>query len=278
MSQTSPTVRNSHEQSLAVNNLNQASQLIAGNTGWAVARLIASSVKVGTPGRPKTHAVHDIPQKVSIKQAEGILGKSQDTIARYLDAWAKASADGLCTPASELTPEDGQTADLPDAADWDRYYNPRRNTPKPPVTTQPEPSVAAQQMTDDETSEFITKAIQANPAHESAARKALDDAYTVRAEKSQAKLQRSKDEAEARRKDDQLHTSLGLIVKLRKVQRDVKELFDAADGIAPLSGDNLDAVAEVLDSVESSLASFRSYLNGTTNWDAALVDLLQEGE
>ena len=44
--------------------------------------------------------------KIGIKPAAQVMGRSDNTIRAYLNAWNAAADDGLCAPSSDLRPED----------------------------------------------------------------------------------------------------------------------------------------------------------------------------
>lgn len=141
------TSNDSHQlSSTATRNLEQAAE-IEKATDWVLARLIASSVEVGTGvGRPtsKPHP-RDVVSKVSINRAAEILSKSINTIRAYLKAWDAAAKDGHCKPSSGLTPKDGWTADLPEAHLWEQYRNP--NSHSTPARTTAIPADPAEAIT-----------------------------------------------------------------------------------------------------------------------------------
>lgn len=130
--------------STATRNLEQAAE-IEKATDWVLARLIASSVEVGTGvGRPasKPHPRDEV-SKVSINRAADILSKSINTIRACLKAWDAAAADGHCKPSADLAPEDGWIADLPAAHLWENYRNPNSHSTPTRTTTIPANPVEA---------------------------------------------------------------------------------------------------------------------------------------
>lgn len=104
----------------AERNLRLAGELDRGNK-WAVARLIAASVEPASHGGDRASKCPQGHLKLGLKVAAEVMGRSHHTIRTYLAAWNAAAADGLCAPSSELSPDDADTAVMPDAELWDEY-------------------------------------------------------------------------------------------------------------------------------------------------------------
>ena len=258
-----------NSQRMAEANLRLAADAME-RTGWTVARLIAASVERGKPGRPAGNAPDKcISGKVSIRAGAELLRKGQDTIRGYLAAWDRAAADGLCKPAADLVPEEGLTADLPDAA-WSEYYittnfpnvgsdtHGEDDTPRPSPDPLPEPEPA-------DVRESVREAIKSDPQVQQAARKALDEVYTEQALNNR---RNNPPREETQREEDQY--DLAALVKVRKVKRDIGDLVGMVNNLG--TGWDEALVGEI-DWCINALQAIRSSLNGQS-MDEALAALL----
>lgn len=241
-------------------------------TGWTVARLIAASVERGKPGRPAGNAPDKcISGKVSIRAGAELLRKGQDTIRGYLAAWDRAAADGLCKPAAELVPEEGLTANLPEAA-WSEYYittnfpgvdrdtHGEDKTPAPTPQLDPSPLPVSTQVRD---------AIKSDPQAQQAARDALDEVYT---EQAQTNRRNNPPREETQRDGDQY--DLAALVKARKIKRDIGELVGMVNNLG--SGWD-EALTGEVDWCINALQAIRSSLSGQSMDDALAALLNGEG-
>lgn len=142
----------------AQRNLSEAAE-IEKSSNWTIARLIASSVEA-SQGRRSDLVSQDM--KFGINEAASVMGRSNKTIRAYLDAWNAAAADGLCAPSSDLTPEDGWTAHMPDAEDWEKYKNPNSHSAPAPAKAEKipaEPAVAVQSWTPEQKQEMVRQLV-----------------------------------------------------------------------------------------------------------------------
>lgn len=82
-----------------------------------LAVLIATSVEQGTGGaRTVTNVT---VRKVSAREFAEAAGTSAPRVLRHLDAWNRAAEQGLCSPSTDLVPEDANDADLVVPSDED---------------------------------------------------------------------------------------------------------------------------------------------------------------
>lgn len=240
--------------------------------GWAVARLVAASVERGRGwGVSDANSVTDgVSEKVSINKATQILRMGDKTISAYLNAWDRAAEHGLATPAADLAPEDGQSADLPDA-DWSEYYistnfpGVTRDTHGDQGTPTPEPAPAPLPEPAD-THRTVREAIKSDPQVQQIARKALDEVYT---EQAQSNRRNNPPREETQRDGDQY--DLAALVKARKIKRDIGELVGMVNDLG--SGWD-EALTGEVDWCINALQAIRSSLSGQSMDDAlaALLD------
>ena len=106
------------DDTVARTNIRQAGE-IEKSSRWTIARLIAASVETGAGhGGDRASAPQGALEKLGVRPAAKVAGRSDNTIRAYLNAWNAAAADGLCAPSTDLTPADGWTAEMPDPEDW----------------------------------------------------------------------------------------------------------------------------------------------------------------
>lgn len=156
----------SHEndQSLAERNLRRAADA-EGNADWAYARSVACNIGPAKRG-PKSSSPQG--EKLGMVEAAKIMSKSDNTLRAYLAAWNAAAADGHCTPATDLTPEDDGTADLPAAELWEKYRNPNSHSAKPEPKGIPADPVkaiaqAVPKLTPEQKREMVAEVIASDP-------------------------------------------------------------------------------------------------------------------
>lgn len=298
----------SHNHSLAEANLRLAADTME-RTGWTVARLIAASVDgTSAGGRPSKTGAAGAGSKVSASQAAALMSKSKHTILAYLAAWNAAAADGLCVPSSGLTPEDGATANLPDA-EWSDYYTntkPRgvgidqvekraaedpeyRNRLAEVVAPERTPAATLNEWAGSEhqmkgilsgttgsgsaARRFIREAIKADPAVALEASQALEG----RAKESDfaARAARADERDEAERKDRggvRYLAADGLLVTAkRKLREAINEIHEAK-----LSDEHRDLIRERAAEIAQLAQMLRAEADGnaSVDWDAELASLM----
>ena len=114
-------------------NLRQAGE-IEKSSRWTIARLIAASVEPGRAGDNQHGGVAPGRHlKLGMREASRVMGRSDNTVRSYLNAWNAAAADGLCAPSTDLTPADGWTAEMPDPEDWETYWGGNSHSTPAPV-------------------------------------------------------------------------------------------------------------------------------------------------
>lgn len=91
---------------------------------------IACMVKRAKRG-PKSFMSQDT--KLGINDAAERLSKSNKTVAAYLDTWDRLAANGLCSPSTELTPDDLDTLVLPSVEDWQNEWQGNSHSTPAPV-------------------------------------------------------------------------------------------------------------------------------------------------
>lgn len=145
-------------------NLRQAGE-IEKSSRWTIARLIAASVETGAGhGGDRASAPQGALEKLGVRPAAKVMGRSDNTVRAYLNAWNAAAADGLCAPSTDLTPADGWTAEMPDPEDWAHYWGGNSHSAKPEPTVSerdwpvvPEPTPEEQLRRFEETRERLVE-------------------------------------------------------------------------------------------------------------------------
>lgn len=208
----------------AERNLRLAGELDRGNK-WAVARLIAASVEFVGAGRRAIDSQESI--KLTGLEASKVMGRSRDTIRAYLNAWNNAAADGLCAPSSELSPDDADTAVMPDAELWDEYKvnnsHSAPNTDTERVTFQP-----AEQSGGGEDARMV-EALASLPDD---LRGQIADAISGRSAPSERAPNRSPEEIAAEQQHrDKVGAMTSVFNGLRRL-RDASARFDVAEALS----------------------------------------------
>lgn len=98
--------------------------------GWPFARLIACSVRKGSGQGARQPRNDRYEVKVSAQEFARQADTSAPRVLRYLDAWDKASDQGLCTPSADLSPADAPTVMEPDIP-WGRVYDASKSGGRP---------------------------------------------------------------------------------------------------------------------------------------------------
>lgn len=210
----------------AERNLRLAGELDRGNR-WAVARLIAASVNNAGRGRPRKIAPGSEYSKLSVDMATKVMGRSHETIRAYLTAWNAAAADGLCAPSSELSPDDADTAVMPDAELWDEYKvnnsHSAPNTDTERVTFQPDGAYGGGE---------DARVVEALASLPDDLRGQIADAIAGRSAPSERAPNRSPEEIAAeQRHRDKVGAMTSVFNGLRRL-RDASARFDVAEALS----------------------------------------------
>ena len=252
----------------AQRNLEQAAQ-IETSSAWAVARLIAASVEPAKRG-PKSF----VPQgtKLGTTEAATVMGRSKSTILAYLNAWNAAAADGLCAPSSDLTPEDGWTADMPDPMEWEKYKNPNSHSgPRKTETVPAEPAKAAAQWTPAQRQEVVRDLIANDPEVAAVARQSVERAVPPASEEMKARIARAREVREA---DEKSMTGVQKSLAILKLNAANEAIADAKQEVSgtTFTNEERDVIAQYVEDVRRALIAFEAEAFGV-DWDAALVQL-----
>lgn len=282
-----------NDMSIAEKNLHQAAE-VETSSAWTVARLIAASV-AGKQGSRSDLVSQDM--KFGVNEAAAMMGRSNKTITAYLNAWNAAAADGLCTPSSDLTPEDGWTAAMPDAADWEKYKQANsHSTPRQTQTVPAEPIKAVEQWTPEQKQEIVRHLVSkdegaAAVAQEVVRRQPAPLPHVERSERHEDFTQASRRAQKARAAEDSKATSIDKWLRATEyigdaerheitVGRIVQEAIDflSTRNFKGEANDLLtDAVTELRDRMQANLdrvEALNALLSeGATDWDAALAQL-----
>lgn len=251
----------------AQRNLEQAAQ-IETSSAWAVARLIAASVA----GRQGARNLSPQGEKFGVVEASKIMGRSDNTIRAYLNAWNAAAADGLCAPSSDLTPEDGWTADMPEPMEWEKYKNPNSHSgPRKTETVPAEPVKAAAQWTPTQRQEVVRDLIANDPEVAAVARQSVERTVPPASEEMKARIAHSREVREA---DEKSMTGLQKSLTIIKLNAAADSIADAKREAAgtTFSDEERDAIAQSVEDVRRALIAFEVEAFGV-DWDAALVEL-----
>ena len=275
----------SHNHSLAEANLRLAADTME-RTGWTVARLIAASVAPGAGQGART----SLPQaeKLGVDRAAKVMAKSNHTIKAYLAAWNAAADDGLCIPSSDLAPEDGATANLPDA-EWSDYYT--NTKPRGVGVSQVEKRVAEDPAYAKQILESITKTAAPEVKREAFVSLSSDDSVTEDVTtRSQARqnierandasdmnlrVRRSEERQEAEGKERggaRYVVADGLLVAAKKRLREaINEVHESS-----LSDEHRDLLRERIAEVGQLVQMFRAEIDGeaSVDWDSELASLM----
>lgn len=256
----------------AQRNLEQAAQ-IETSSAWSVARLIAASVEPGRAGDNQHGGVAlGRHLKLGMREASRVMGRSDNTIRAYLNAWNAAAADGLCAPSSDLTPEDGWTADMPEPMEWEKYKNPNSHSgPRKTETVPAEPAKAAAQWTPTQRQEVVRDLIANDPEVAAVARQSVERTVPPASEEMKARIAHSREVREA---DEKSMTGLQKSLTIIKLNAAADSIADAKREAAgtTFSDEERDAIAQSVEDVRRALIAFEVEAFGV-DWDAALVKL-----
>lgn len=283
----------------AQRNLAEAAE-IEKSSNWTIARLIASSVETAKAGRPAKNLTPGSENaKLSIIAASKTMSRSQDTIRAYLNTWNAAAEDGLCTPSSDLTPEDGWTAQMPDAEDWEKYKNPNsHSTPAPKSTIPPNPvpvqnfTEFVNQATPEQKREVVADLIRTDLDVEKTARNAVEEKRAERTERMEPIRQRAEQAQKARDAEDSKSAGffkwmevVGFIADAKKHIKESSRALDEAKEFLSTRNFQGEAKDRLEDSVADLVAMAHVHLEhaqafdnllkaGSNDWDADLAALI----
>lgn len=252
----------------AQRNLEQAAQ-IETSSAWAVARLIAASVEKSQGARSD---LRSRGRKLTIAEASSVMSRSEKTIRAYLNAWNAAAADGLCTPSSDLTPEDGWTADMPEPMEWEKYKNPNSHSgPRKTETVPAEPVKAAAQWTPAQRQEVVRDLIANDPEVAAVARQSVERAVPPASEEMKARIARAREVREA---DEKSMTGVQKSLAILKLNAANDAIADAKQEVSgtTFTNEERDVIAQSVEDVRRALIAFEAEAFGV-DWDAALVQL-----
>ena len=279
----------------AQRNLAEAAE-IEKSSNWTIARLIASSVAGKQGSRSDI-----VPQgtKLGTTEAAKTMGRSKSTILAYLNAWNAAAADGLCAPSSDLTPEDGWAAQMPDDEDWDKYKNPNSHSAPAKVETIPATPVQVSsfkefvsQATPEQKREVVADLIREDSSVETTARHAVEAKATERQEAYEPIRQRAEQERKAQSAEDSKATGLfkwmdaiGYLADAKKnLKSSAKAVEEATDFLSTRNfrgeaKERLeDSVAELVSLAHAHYEQVKAFDDllkaGSNDWDADLAALL----
>lgn len=220
----------------AERNLRLAGELDRGNR-WAVARLIAASVETGSGHGGNRRSNQDVPGdilKMGVVPAAKVMGRSHNTVRSYLTAWNSAAADGLCAPSSELSPDDADTAVMPDADLWDEYkvsnsHSTPKNDTERVTFSPPEPSGVGESV----------RMVEALAGLPDDLRGQIADAISGRGSQSERAPSRSPEEiAVEQRHRDKVGAMTNVFNGLRRL-RDASARFDVATALSDWTRNDL---------------------------------------
>ena len=259
----------SHNTENATKNLRAAAE-IETSSAWTVARLIAASVE---PSQGKRD-FDSQESKLTYSDAAKAMRRSKDTIRAYLTAWNAAAADGLCAPSSDLTPEDGWTATMPDAADWEKYKQANsHSTPRQTQTVPAEPIKAVEQWTPEQRQEVVRHLVTEDQDVASVAQEVVQQrpAPPVVSDEMKARIARGAEVREANEKSmtgvQKSLTLLGLdraLTEIKKVRRETAG--------TRFSGQEQRAISESIEDIRRALIEIEQDVHGV-DWDAELAKL-----
>lgn len=272
----------------AQKNLTQAAE-IEKSSAWSRARLIAASVE----DQDNRGGVRDTTQgKVSFNAASSVMAMDKRTIRSYLDAWNAAAADGLCAPSSDLTPDDGWTADMPDAADWEKYKQGNSHSAPRKVETVPaEPATVTQQWTPEQKREVVRQLITEDPEVATVAREAAMPFPMERSERHEEFTQASRRAQKTRAAEDSKSTGIDKWLRATEYIGDAERHEIQVGRIVQTAIDFLstrnfkgeahnlldEAVVDLRDRTRANLDKIEALhallSEGATDWDAALTQL-----
>lgn len=277
-----------NDMTTAQKNLKQAAE-IEKSSAWSRARLIAASVE----DQDNRGGVRDTTQgKVSFNAASSVMAMDKRTIRSYLDAWNAAAADGLCAPSSDLTPDDGWTADMPDAADWEKYKQGNSHSAPRKVETVPaEPATATQQWTPEQKREVVRQLITEDPEVATVAREAAMPFPMERSERHEEFTQASRRAQKTRAAEDSKSTGIDKWLRATEYIGDAERHEIQVGRIVQTAIDFLstrnfkgeahnlldEAVVDLRDRTRANLDKIEALhallSEGATDWDAALTQL-----
>lgn len=277
-----------NDMTTAQKNLTQAAE-IETSSAWSVARLVAASVAQAKPG-PKSSRPQG--QKLGIESAAEAMGRSHHTIRAYLKAWNAAAADGLCAPSSDLTPDDGWTATMPDAADWEKYKQANsHSTPRKIEAVPAEPATVTQQWTPEQKREVVRQLITEDPEVATVAREVAMPFPMERSERHEEFTQASRRAQKTRAAEDSKSTGIDKWLRATEYIGDAERHEIQVGRIVQTAIDFLstrnfkgeahnlldEAVVDLRDRTRANLDKIEALhallSEGATDWDAALTQL-----
>lgn len=263
-----------NDMTTAEKNLHQAAE-VETSSAWTVARLIAASVETASHGGDRTSKAPQGAMKIGIKPAAKVMGRSDNTIRAYLAAWSAAAADGLCAPSSDLTPDDGWTAAMPDAADWEKYKQANSHSATRQVETVPaKPLEVARTMSPEEKQEFVSQSIREDVTVAKAANSALEDRSEAD-ERILGKVAHSKERIEAERKQDSSAQAITVVVALGRARRAVKDAHSEMAGVSFTESEK-STIGSAVEGLREALVELTGTFEGV-DWDAELTKITGGG-
>lgn len=250
--------------------------------GWRLGLLVARNVeKKDTTNRK--HVPIGTSSKVSAREFAELSGVGKNRVLRYLEAWGRASADGIVPDAATLDPGTELTLDVDDLPLWSTYYEAvNRATAQPPRLIPPtveqiteavkaDPQLAeavAEHITP--TAAQVSKAMRSDPQVEQAAR---DEAWEmtrekVRAESTPPAIPAAADRPTDRTARDERSDIVALAAKVRTARialDDAIEIANRVDGAA---------VSALTDSIRTRCDLLDATLN-SESFDQQLTALLE---
>lgn len=254
--------------------------------GWPFAILVACSVKKGSPGGSEASraAAAQASGKATIVQFARLAGTDVGRVARHLEAWDAAAAQGHCPSSSDLTPGDVDTLPYP-AVDWKTHYrdnnaaeNARDRTFKAKALIRrsadellADPEVAAAVLGSTTGRDLVAKEARKVAAENRRRAAELDDAYR-KGEQHRADERASK---KADGDEWENHAAFAEVTgQLARARRAINEaIVEARDSV--FDTDHVEVIVDRIEKLEAATGLLRLAVTGTlgVDWDAELVKL-----